>query len=635
MTAKGNLTLFVNPGGQPGEYLVELRVGDKTLAQGAATIDRQALLVHEHSFSPRDYGQALFQALVAGALGQEYQRVMGALAGAPCVRIQLVISSYASELHALPWERLFQRIGTRDEALACSAATPFSRFLITGQGDQPPVEGASVRLLVAMANPIGLTPSLPEIDVVAEASAIAELSAGLPGRLAGTLLPGRTELPGDLRQRLGQLGWTLVDGPASWPRIQRHLHGVHVLHILAHGQLTRDGTSRLLLEGEAGDRKGKGGLAPLSDQDMADGLSGIRPLPQLVFLAACESAKRPPDAASPFVGLAPRLVGIGVPAVVAMQDLVPMALAHELTLGFYRRLLEHGHVDLALNQARAALLKRDAFEWAVPVLFLRSADGRLFAPQTGVERQPFEPETVFVPAGGFLLGSAPGPGVPAGETPQDRVDLPAFRIGRFPVTNREYAEYVRQSQAVDAPPKSGWFNRKPPSDRLDHPVAAVSWQDSTAYCAWLRQVTRLPYRLPGEAEWEKAARGGDGRRYPWGDEWDPGLVHFDAQGTTPVADHPGGASPFGCEQMLGNLEEWTRTLWGTDWDRPDFGYPWVGDDGRDLDRTDALPVQGKVVHRGGSYRSPAAELYCARRGCASPESRIPWRGFRVLLELEH
>jgi formylglycine-generating enzyme required for sulfatase activity len=88
--------------------------------------------------------------------------------------------------------------------------------------------------------------------------------------------------------------------------------------------------------------------------------------------------------------------------------------------------------------------------------------------------------------------------------------------------------------------------------------------------------------------------------------------------------------------MLGNVEEWTRTLWGAQWTPPEYGYPYDENDGRDLAVAGDLPVQGKVVHRGGSYKSTPAELSCTRRNCADPASKIGigWRGFRVVMMLD-
>lgn len=627
-----NLTLSVNPAQAPAGYLVELRDGEKPVAQVRATLDPESLLLHEHSLSPHDYGMALFEALVAGEVGRAYQRLLGNAGIDTRVRVQLVVSPDAQELQRLPWERLFHPLPDGAVPLACSAHTPFSRFLVTGKGDQPPFEGDPIRLLAAIANPSGLPAQCPELDVATEVESFAHLCDETPGRLVGTLIPGRTGLPEELQLRLERQGWSVVKGPTSWKRIQANLHGKQILHILAHGQLKGD-SAYLLLEGEASDKGGEGGLIRVLDQDIVAGLSGVDPLPQLVFLAACESAKRPERSANPFVGLAPRLVERGVPGVVAMQDLVPMDLAHEIAASFYRRLLEHGRVDLALNESRAPLYQRNAFEWAIPVLFLRSADGQLFAPKAHVPRLPYEPETVFVPSGPFVMGSEPGPGVPEWETPRHPLELPAYRIGRFPITQREYAEFILQDKAQEVPFQSGWFNRKPPADRLEHPVAGVSWAQALAYCDWLSRQTGRRYRLPGEAEWEKAARGIDGRRYPWGEDWDGSRLHWAAQGAAAVGSHPEGASPYGCEDPLGNLEEWTRTLWGNQWQRPESDYRLNPRGGRELEGVDSLPAQGKIVHRGGSFRSGQDDLYCARRGCADPESQVGWRGFRVLLEI--
>jgi formylglycine-generating enzyme required for sulfatase activity len=470
--------------------------------------------------------------------------------------------------------------------------------------------------------------------VAGEVTALADLLDEQRGRVVGTVLPGRSGLPAALRQRLEQEGWRVVDDVTSWGNIQRLLLGQHVLHILAHGQFVKsDGQAYLLLEDEGGDQTQRGSLRRTADQVIITELAGVHPLPQLIFLAACESARRPEDSANAFVGLGPKLVERGVPAVVAMQDLVPVDLAHTLTLDFYRRLLAHGQVDRALNEARALVYQREQFQWAIPVLFLRLKGGQLFSGKSGDRRKLFEPELVFVRGGRFWMGSDPGPGVPDHETPRHRVELADYFIGKYPVTNREYAEFVSKVKDQDVPRQAGWFNRKPPTEQLDHPVIGVSWYDALAYCAWLSQQTGRRYRLPSEAEWEQAARGPDGLRYPWGTTWDDGRAHVASQQTTPVSQHPLGASPYGCHDMLGNVEEWTRTLWGAQWTPSEYGYPYDENDGRDLATAGDVPVQGKVVHRGGSYRSTPAELSCTRRDCADPASKIAWRGFRVVMEV--
>lgn len=385
MASELAVTIVIDPAGNgSGEYLVGLRDGTSALGQVRARIDRQALLEHEHAYSAYDYGMELYDALFTGQVGRKYQQLVGRAGPGAIMRLQLEISTFAPELHALPWERMFHVFSDQEVAIAASAQTPFSRFLITDADDLPPVEERPLRMLVAIANPTDLPARLAPIDVAAEAAALADLLKAQQGRVVPTLLPGRSSLPPALRERLEQEGWRVIDGVTSWSAIQRHLHGQHVLHILAHGQLKADepgdeATTALLLEHEGNEQVARGAPERVLDQTISDGLAGVTPPPRLIFLAACESAKRPLGSANPFVGLGPKLARAGVPAVVAMQDLVPMQLAHELTGDFYRRLFEHGQVDRALNEARSLLFKRDQFEWAIPVLFLRLRGGRLFA----------------------------------------------------------------------------------------------------------------------------------------------------------------------------------------------------------------------------------------------------------------
>jgi formylglycine-generating enzyme required for sulfatase activity len=244
-----------------------------------------------------------------------------------------------------------------------------------------------------------------------------------------------------------------------------------------------------------------------------------------------------------------------------------------------------------------------------------------------IERAAFEPETILIPAGPFLMGSILAPE----EQPPHAVDLPVYRIGKYPVTNRQYAEFLKRNPKREAPPRAGWFNRQPPKTRLDHPVAGVSWHDACAYCAWLSQATEAgrTYRLPSEAEWEKAARGVDGRLYPWGEAWVKDCCNVDSAETSAVDQYPDGASPYGCLDMLGNVQEWTNTLWGADLNQSDFSYPYEANDGRE-EETAGYVMR---IHRGGSFRSQAAEVRCSARSASHADSRVTWRGFRVVMAL--
>jgi iron(II)-dependent oxidoreductase len=173
-------------------------------------------------------------------------------------------------------------------------------------------------------------------------------------------------------------------------------------------------------------------------------------------------------------------------------------------------------------------------------------------------------------------------------------------------------------------------------------VTDVSWHDAAAYCAWLGEKTNRHYLLPSEAEWEKAASwvpfGGQGssegskRPYPWGRKWLDGRCNV-GSGTTPVTAHPSGASAYGVEDLLGNVQEWTRSLWGERPDQADFRYPYDAADGREILDPAELPVRARLVHRGGSFRSAPTGVRCTARGNSLSDSKVAWRGLRVAMTI--
>jgi formylglycine-generating enzyme required for sulfatase activity len=232
--------------------------------------------------------------------------------------------------------------------------------------------------------------------------------------------------------------------------------------------------------------------------------------------------------------------------------------------------------------------------------------------------QPLEPELVLIPAGEFLMGSDPEKDRRAyeNEQPQQRVYLPGYHIGRTPVTNAQYAAFVEASGYK--PPKH-WVDRKLPDHKEDYPVVYISWDDAMAYCRWLSKKNGQAYRLPSEAEWEKAARGTEGRIYPWGDAWELGRCNSNEGGrddTTRVDAYLEGASPYGILDMAGNMWEWTGSLY-----RP---YPYNPNDGREDPK-----AFGKRVLRGGAFYSGARRVRCAYRDSGGMDD---WRGsygFRV------
>ncbi|HSB70803.1 MAG TPA: SUMF1/EgtB/PvdO family nonheme iron enzyme [Candidatus Methylomirabilis sp.] len=215
-------------------------------------------------------------------------------------------------------------------------------------------------------------------------------------------------------------------------------------------------------------------------------------------------------------------------------------------------------------------------------------------------------EMVLVPAGEFWMGSDDND-ADYSERPRHQVALSAFYIDKFPVTNTRFKRFVG---ATGHRGPQIWFT--PRINKPDQPVVRVSWEDAQAYCRWAGK------RLPTEAEWEKAARGTDGRRYPWGDKWDPTRANSNDGGPgkpTPVGSYPNGASPSGALDMAGNVWEWTSSLY--------HAYPYRADDGRE-DPSSREPRVG----RGGSWFNLPWLLRVSYRLINPPTNRYYNLGFR-------
>jgi formylglycine-generating enzyme required for sulfatase activity len=157
------------------------------------------------------------------------------------------------------------------------------------------------------------------------------------------------------------------------------------------------------------------------------------------------------------------------------------------------------------------------------------------------------------------------PDVVKWEQPQHTVELSEYSIGKYPITNREYQAFVRDAKYT--PPKS-WDGEQFPSERGGHPVKGISWNDADVYCKWLSKLTGRNYRLPTEAEWEKAARGTDGLVYPWGDVFDFKKSNTFETGINDTSDvgkfSPNGDSIYGCADMVGNVWEFCADWMNTD-----------------------------------------------------------------------
>ena len=174
--------------------------------------------------------------------------------------------------------------------------------------------------------------------------------------------------------------------------------------------------------------------------------------------------------------------------------------------------------------------------------------------------QRAKPGMAWVPGGPFLMGSndvdTAGRAQDYGltkpwfddEHPAHQVTLPGFFIDQNEVTNAQFAQFIA---ATGARSPGTWKTAAYPSEHADEPVASVNWYQARDYCAWAGK------RLPTEAEWEKAARGPDGRLYPWGNEFDPKKANLLSAALAPVGRFPQGQSPYGVNDLAGNVWEWT------------------------------------------------------------------------------
>jgi formylglycine-generating enzyme required for sulfatase activity len=200
------------------------------------------------------------------------------------------------------------------------------------------------------------------------------------------------------------------------------------------------------------------------------------------------------------------------------------------------------------------------------------------------------------------------------ECPQHEVVLDAFALGKYPVTNGLFGEFV---DATGHPPPESLRGES----RADHPVWGVSFDDVQAFLAWLRDGTGRAYRLPSEAEWEYAARGPTRQQYPFGEVFDPRLCNTYEAGigmTTPVSRYADCPSPFGVCDLAGNVEEWTSSHYA-----PYPGGAFVQDH-----LTENLGMSYRVL-RGGSFMGGGDLARGARRHGPIPNPRFKYVGFRI------
>ncbi len=222
-------------------------------------------------------------------------------------------------------------------------------------------------------------------------------------------------------------------------------------------------------------------------------------------------------------------------------------------------------------------------------------------------------EMVRVPAGEFWMGCNEDVDkeCDGDEKPGRRVYLDEFYIDKYEVTNSRYRSFI---EATDRDGPLFWDNSKYNGSRK--PVVGVRWHDAKAYCEWEGK------RLPTEAEWEKAARGTDGRRYPWGNQWDSNRANTSGNGTfrpVSVGSYSAGVSPYGVHDMAGNVWEWVADWWGSDYYQQGSG------------RNPKGPSSGNLrVVRGSSWTHTPWAARASNRRPDGPDDRINDKGFRCV-----
>jgi len=242
---------------------------------------------------------------------------------------------------------------------------------------------------------------------------------------------------------------------------------------------------------------------------------------------------------------------------------------------------------------------------------------------------------ILISAGEFTLGTD-NTKADSQNKPAHIVDLKSYEIDKYPVTNAQYARFIA---ATDYRPPMHWETGKIPLGLEKHPVVLVSWFDAKAYAAWAGK------RLPMEAEWEKAARGDDSRRWPWGNRMDPKLLntYYHVGSTTDVTTYPLGASPYGVMDMAGNVSEWVAD---------DFN-PYSGSDAAEalfIAKVPAIPKDSKErnlkmldfieteerykVMRGGSWKGDPFSTSSYHRNFSWPNFASDFYGFRTVKDVE-
>lgn len=642
---------------------------DARAAENALLKLENALLrsggTRRQAFSPeqqavQDFGRALFDGLLTGDVRTLYDRSLEhAQRENGGLRVRLRIED--PKLAALPWEFLYDH--RQAEFVCLSRDTPVVRYLQIPQPIRPLVVPGPLRILGMIASPVDMR----RLDVEGERRRVDQAISTLG--------------------RAGLVEITWLDGQ-TWRDLQRAMRGGpwHVLHYIGHGGFSEVADEGLIyLADEDGHAKA------LNASELGRLLASHHSL-RLVFLSACEGARgsRQDVFSSTAATLVRRGLPAALAMQYSVTDAAAIELARTFYEALAEGYPVDAAVAEA--RVAVSLALSNTLEWGVPVLYMRSTDGVLFqqqplpatrepaavqrdtgrppqpsqvrgaapgppvevraakpvspppwhtlAPSTGkilAITTPINVELVQIPAGVFFMGTQSdvlgkllerfgGEGVwYKDEQPGKRVELAAYHISKFPITNLQYAAFVRDANTSS--PKH-WRRGTIPTGKENHPVVNVSWHDAVVFCQWLAKTSGLWVRLPAESEWEKAARGVDGRIFPWGND-DPtaDLCNFAGAkigDTSPVDRYPGGASPYQVWDMAGNIWEWTGSAqslvpetYKSPFKSPNHGH---------------LPDESlSHVVRGGSFNDAAMNIRCAVRPARFPNYVRNDTGFRIVI----
>ena len=623
----------------------------------------------EHEKTVEKFGRELFNFLLPDEVRGLYRiSRKKAVAGGQGLRLKLRISDPA--LAALPWEFLFDP--THNEYICLSTQTPLVRYLELAQPPQVLAVAPPLRILGLIASPEGLDKLNVELEKQRVEEALADLLAD--GLIELHWLPGQTRR--DLQRAMRQGPWHIFHyiGHGGFDPI--HQEG---LLFLADAAGQAEALTARQLATILGDHSSLRTVflnacegAANSQTDLFSGTAATlmrRGIPAVLAMQYAITDR----AAIEFTTTLYESLADGYPvdaAVAEARKAISLAVNHSVEWGTPVLHMRAPDGQIFELQGKRQSGEGKSGSGVAPVVEVVRGPAEVATVRASVvtppaPQSPIQIDWVTIPAGEFTMGSTEShtqemiafakkqsysgtfnEGWLTCELPQHRLHLPTYRISRTPITVAQFAAFVAATgyRTTAEEKGTGWAKktdgkwdwvqgadwqhpRGPESDvgqKQNHSVTQVSWHDALAFCKWAGA------RLPSEAEWEKAARGTDGRIWPWGDaEPDAQRCNFSDSkigDTSPVGIYSAGASPYGVLDMAGNVDEWTSSRWGGyDWGKPGFVYPYKADEREGLD------VEDSRVIRGGSYATDRVFVRCAHRYWGHPDLRLDFRGFRVVL----